>query len=163
MRPSTADHRLAKDFKLDISLFERMILNGMHCATLGVQHRMRPEFAQLIAPSIYPNLRNQQSVYAFPSIMGMTKNLFFINHTYLEEVSNAFKFLWKVPFRGFLVFFFGLRQGWIFYQIFACLFPKKIRNLNEGRNSHAQLFELYSKILHDDFCYFWVGEVKLRR
>ncbi|XP_044731423.1 NFX1-type zinc finger-containing protein 1-like isoform X2 [Chrysoperla carnea] len=89
LRPSTADYRLAKDCKLDISLFERMILNGMYCATLGVQHRMRPEFAQLIAPSIYPHLRNHQSVYAFPSIMGMTKNLFFIKHTHLEQVLDS--------------------------------------------------------------------------
>lgn len=90
LRPSTSVYRLAKDFNLDISLFERMIKNGMHCESLGVQHRMRPEFAQLIVPSIYPNLQNHHSVHAYPSIIGMKKNLFFIKHTYFEETVSHF-------------------------------------------------------------------------
>lgn len=78
-------YRLAKYFNLDISLFERMIKNGMHYHSLGVQHRMRSEFAQLIVPSIYPNLENHYLVDGYPNIIGMKKNLFFIKHTHLEE------------------------------------------------------------------------------
>ncbi|KAJ9575016.1 hypothetical protein L9F63_007818, partial [Diploptera punctata] len=58
LRPSPSVYRLAKEYNLDVSLFERMLNNGMHCEVLEVQHRMRPEIASLIVPAIYPHLIN---------------------------------------------------------------------------------------------------------
>ena len=56
LRPSTAVFELSRKYHLDVSLFERMIKNGMEPCILGVQHRMRPAMARLISPSIYPDL-----------------------------------------------------------------------------------------------------------
>jgi hypothetical protein len=85
LRPSPAVFRLARDFNLDISLFERMLKNKMHCDMLKVQHRMRPEVAELIVPSIYPELLNHSSVLQYETIRGMLKSVFFITHNHPEE------------------------------------------------------------------------------
>lgn len=85
LRPSPAVFQLAKDYHLDVSLFERLINNGVRCVTLGTQHRMRPEISRLICPAIYPQLRDHESVRSFPDVRGVTKNLFFVNHSIPEE------------------------------------------------------------------------------
>ncbi|XP_069677368.1 NFX1-type zinc finger-containing protein 1-like [Periplaneta americana] len=85
LRPSPAVFRLARDYNFDISLFERMLKNNMHCEVLKVQHRMRPEIAKLIVPSIYAELENHASVMQFEKIRGMLKSLFFITHNHSEE------------------------------------------------------------------------------
>ena len=54
---------------------------------MGVQHRMRPEIAQLIVPSIYPTLENHSSVLEYPGVRGMASNLFFLTHTE-EEIGD---------------------------------------------------------------------------
>lgn len=85
LRPSTAVFHLARKYHLDISLFERMILNGMEPCVLEVQHRMRPEVASLIVPSIYPHLLNHESVENYGHVPGMLKDVFFLDHTELEQ------------------------------------------------------------------------------
>ncbi|XP_077298497.1 NFX1-type zinc finger-containing protein 1-like [Arctopsyche grandis] len=85
LRPTTASYRLGRKFNLEISLFERTFKNGKNFCQLGVQHRMRPEIANLITPSIYPVLENHPSVLDYPSVKGVAKNLFFISHNIPEE------------------------------------------------------------------------------
>nr|CAD7438059.1 unnamed protein product [Timema bartmani] len=85
LRPTTAVFKLAREYNFDISLFERMVKNGMHCQTLQVQHRMRPEIAQLIVPTIYPVLHNHESVQKYSRILGLVKSVYFITHNHLEE------------------------------------------------------------------------------
>nr|CAD7432792.1 unnamed protein product [Timema monikensis] len=85
LRPTTAVFKLAREYNFDISLFERMVKNGMHCQTLQVQHRMRPEIAQLIVPAIYPVLHNHESVQKYNRILGLVKSVYFIAHNHLEE------------------------------------------------------------------------------
>ena len=51
---------------------------------MGVQHRMRPEIARLIVPSIYPTLENHASVLEYPGVRGMASNVFFLTHTEQE-------------------------------------------------------------------------------
>jgi hypothetical protein len=53
LRPNTANYSMEKKYHLGTSLFERMIINDVHCYTLNVQHRMRPEISCLIRPTIY--------------------------------------------------------------------------------------------------------------
>ncbi|KOB70545.1 Uncharacterized protein OBRU01_14931 [Operophtera brumata] len=93
LRPSASHMKLAKHFQLEVSLFERMINNGIHSRRLSVQHRMRPEIAALICPHIYPELENHPSVYDFPDVKGMTKNLYFYSHEFKEEESNKYTHL----------------------------------------------------------------------
>lgn len=74
---------------MDISLFERMINNGMNGSILKVQHRMRPAFANLIRPKIYKDLLDHDSVLAYPPMVGIDKNLLFLNHSNAESTVNA--------------------------------------------------------------------------
>ena len=54
-------YRLATRFKLDVSLFERLVKNSVEHVTLARQRRMRPQIARLIAP-IYPHLHDHPHV-----------------------------------------------------------------------------------------------------
>ncbi|CAH0691773.1 unnamed protein product [Spodoptera exigua] len=88
LRPSASHVKLAKRYNIEVSLFERMITNGMHSRRLNVQHRMRPEIAALISPHIYKDLANHPSVETFKNVPGLEKNVYFFTHDYREQVSN---------------------------------------------------------------------------
>ena len=84
LRPKPEVYVLAKKYHLDVSLFERMVNVGLQCETLNVQHRMRPEIAALMK-HIYDDLENHKTVEEYEDIKGIKKNMFFINHSHLEN------------------------------------------------------------------------------
>ncbi|CAG9101992.1 unnamed protein product [Plutella xylostella] len=85
LRPTAAHYKLAKHFNLDVSLFERMIRNGVHARTLTTQRRMRPSFVQLIVPAVYERLDSHPSVYEYEDVRAMRDNLFFFTHDVYED------------------------------------------------------------------------------
>ncbi|KAI9551691.1 hypothetical protein GHT06_022027 [Daphnia sinensis] len=85
LRPPTTVYTLAKNYHLDVSLFERLIKNGVDASVLGVQHRMRTDVAKLIVPAIYPHLKNHPSVLNYPDVLGMAENVFFLAHSEREK------------------------------------------------------------------------------
>ncbi|CAH1269009.1 ZNFX1 [Branchiostoma lanceolatum] len=91
LRPNPTVYELAKKYNMDISLFERMINNDMQCQRLQLQHRMRPEFARLLTPHIYESLDNHESVLNYENIKGVSSNLFFVDHSHLEEQDKDMK------------------------------------------------------------------------
>ena len=90
LRPKPNHYELEKKYKLDISLFQRLIENGIPHVTLTVQHRMRPEIASLIHPAIYPELRNGPRAikHAQHRISGVSHSVFFLHHECPEEKHN---------------------------------------------------------------------------
>ncbi len=88
LRPKPNDYDMVKKYKLDISLFERLVTNNFLHVTLENQHRMRPEIAELVHPHIYPTLHNHESVLKYPKVDGIRKNLYFISHNELEKASS---------------------------------------------------------------------------
>ena len=84
LRPRVNEFKLAKDFKFDVSLFERMVQKGIQCERLSVQHRMRPEIATLMK-HVYEGLENHESVSRFKKVRGLQRNMFFIDHRQPEE------------------------------------------------------------------------------
>jgi superfamily I DNA and/or RNA helicase len=84
LKPNPTVYELAKKYSLEVSLFERMVNNGMQCHTLNIQHRMRPEIALLVR-HIYKGLLNHESVRRYENIMGVRNNLVFINHGHTED------------------------------------------------------------------------------
>ena len=88
LRPKPNEIKLASEYKLDISLFERLVMNHISHSTLNIQHRMRPEIAKLVHPHIYDTLYNHESVLRYDNIKGVAKNIFFINHEYNEEKND---------------------------------------------------------------------------
>ena len=79
LRPKSNHYILGKEYGLEISLFERLVNNGLPYATLKYQHRMRPEISELIHPHIYPELYDHESVKQYPNIQGMLHNIFFVS------------------------------------------------------------------------------------
>ncbi|XP_064486607.1 NFX1-type zinc finger-containing protein 1-like [Ornithodoros turicata] len=85
LRPSNSVYELSVRYKMEVSLFERMIDNGTICHQLQVQHRMRPNFVKLLVPNFYDNLDSSAHVKSFEDIRGIDGNMFFINHTINED------------------------------------------------------------------------------
>jgi superfamily I DNA and/or RNA helicase len=87
LRPQTADYEMSSKYNLNISLFERLIVNGMPFKQLKLQHRMRPEISGLLTPHIYKELYNHKSVFEYPNIRGLChkSNQLFITITILLD------------------------------------------------------------------------------
>ncbi|KAH9515707.1 NFX1-type zinc finger-containing protein 1, partial [Bulinus truncatus] len=85
LRPKTEVYELAKNFGMEISLFERLMKNNINCIQLTEQHRMRPEISKYMK-HIYPHLKDSQSVFNRERVMGMDKDIFFITHDRSEGV-----------------------------------------------------------------------------
>ncbi|XP_059164905.1 NFX1-type zinc finger-containing protein 1-like [Physella acuta] len=83
LRPNPTVYELAKDYKLEISLFERLINNKVPHTLLKEQHRMRPEISKIMK-HIYNHLEDHSSVLKYEHIRGVGKDVFFIKHKELE-------------------------------------------------------------------------------
>jgi len=77
-----------KQYRLDESMFERLVRedNCLSVAQLDVQRRMRPEISELIRQTIYPGLRDHPSVSTYPNVVGMNRNVYWLDHRH-EEAS----------------------------------------------------------------------------
>lgn len=81
LRPSTTVYELSTKYKMNISLFERMVRNNVPCVTLQEQHRMRPEISSLLRhKNLYPNLRDHGNVLTYENIKGVDENVQFVDH-----------------------------------------------------------------------------------
>ena len=88
LKPKPNCYDLEKKYGLAVSLFERLTVNGIPFTTLEVQHRMRPEIAELLLQAnIYSHLENHDSVKHYEHVLGIGKDLFFIDH-HAPEKSN---------------------------------------------------------------------------
>lgn len=70
LRPRNAVHELATDFNMEISLFERLIKNGVEHYQLKEQHRMRPCISSLLRPHIYEELFDHPDVEKYEDVKG---------------------------------------------------------------------------------------------
>ena len=82
--PTPNLYKLSKRYNLNVSLFERLVNNNIPRVRLNVQHRMRPEIS-FFMQHFYDDLIDNDSVKNFENIKGLTKNVFFINHSSKEE------------------------------------------------------------------------------
>ncbi|GAB6018951.1 NFX1-type zinc finger-containing protein 1 [Chamberlinius hualienensis] len=80
LRPKPNVYELAKDFNLDVSLFERFVKNGFPYERLQLQHRMRPEISSLLVPNIYSDLIDHPIVKLYGNIAGMKTSVYFFDH-----------------------------------------------------------------------------------
>ncbi|XP_078484289.1 NFX1-type zinc finger-containing protein 1-like [Ciona intestinalis] len=86
LKPSPTVYELATKMNLDVSLFERLIKNGLPFAQLICQHRMKPRIADLIRPHIYKTLTDHEVVKKYEDIPGVEKSLYFISHNKMEDM-----------------------------------------------------------------------------
>lgn len=86
LRPKTSNPMLAQENGLQISMFERLILNKLPYIQLKVQRRMCPEISENLR-FIYKKLVDHDIVksYLYNDIRGLSSNVFWIDHDYPEE------------------------------------------------------------------------------
>lgn len=80
--------------QLDRSQFERLSVGergrpSMPVAQLNVQRRMRPDISTLIRETIYDKLTDHPSTLQLPDVVGIRKNVFWLNHDYMEDEGQA--------------------------------------------------------------------------
>lgn len=93
LRPKIENNDLDYDnpraeHKLNISLFERLIKEGLPHGLLLTQHRMHPDIAQLINGT-YPDLRNGASTVDREPVRGLRQRLQFITHSADEDQAGT--------------------------------------------------------------------------
>ncbi|KAG2767654.1 hypothetical protein Pcac1_g21236 [Phytophthora cactorum] len=97
LRPHIADYNLSvesaigKRFALDVSLFERLVApaSGLPFWMLTEQHRMRPQISQLIRMLFYPEVRDARETLEYPPLLGVDKDVLFVNHNHPEDGASA--------------------------------------------------------------------------
>ncbi|KAJ7772619.1 hypothetical protein DFH07DRAFT_993348, partial [Mycena maculata] len=92
LRPTLNNYSLSMDnkrgrqlFKFDMSLMERLAVNGLAMSQINVQRRMRPAISSLIRNALYPALQDHKLVRSYPDVRGFSKNVFFFSHTHREN------------------------------------------------------------------------------
>eukprot|EP00397_Hematodinium_sp_SG-2012_P000261 GEMP01000261.1.p1 GENE.GEMP01000261.1~~GEMP01000261.1.p1 ORF type:complete len:1338 (+),score=346.47 GEMP01000261.1:3553-7566(+) len=87
--PSVNSYMLKKQHDFDLSLMERLILNGFPHGTLMKQSRMRTETSALLRPR-YPNLEdNLPVVSALPDVECCATNVFWWDHDFIEHTGRS--------------------------------------------------------------------------
>ncbi|KAI4673398.1 uncharacterized protein J4E84_011123 [Alternaria hordeiaustralica] len=101
LRPSVTNFRdlsleseRGKLHALDRSQFERLSIGEpgrslMPVAQLNVQRRMRPQISSLIRETIYDKLKDHSSTIDLPDVVGMRRNVFWLDHTNLENEKDT--------------------------------------------------------------------------
>jgi AAA domain len=120
LRPQINNYELSLEcqqglpYQLDRSQFERLSRGErgrprVPLAQLNVQRRMRPEISSLVRETIYPQLIDHDTTKHYPDVVGMRKNVFWLDHDNTEEGSDAdmhqksHSNVWEVEFTHALV------------------------------------------------------------
>ena len=101
LRPNPNVYELARKYKLEVSLFERMVFNKCQVKCLSHQHRMRPEISQLLR-TIYVELYDHPSVTKYEDIRGVASNVYFLQHNE-PEVTNKEVSSYSNPHEAYFV------------------------------------------------------------
>lgn len=77
-------------YQLDRSQFERLSVGipgrpRIPVAQLDVQRRMRPSISALIRETLYPGIKDHSSTRGLREVVGLRKNLFWLDHDHLED------------------------------------------------------------------------------
>ena len=87
-------------FSLDMSTFERLIrdpdLEIPHY-TLQSQRRMDPSISDLIRQTLYPSLKDHESVLDYPTVTGVRKRLYWLDHRVPETGEDPTQALQNSP------------------------------------------------------------------
>lgn len=100
LRPQINNYNLSLEsqqgmlYQLDRSQFERLSTGEpgrprFPVAQLNVQRRMRPQISTLIRETVYPRLVDHDSTRNLPDVVGMRKNVFWLDHDNFEEGAQA--------------------------------------------------------------------------
>ncbi|KAH7120477.1 AAA domain-containing protein [Dactylonectria macrodidyma] len=90
LRPQIQNYELQ-----NMSLFERLVQPPHNTdlrvpySILETQRRMHPSISELIRSTLYPSLKNAESIMNYPEVVGMKKRLFWFHHDRLEAKAES--------------------------------------------------------------------------
>ena len=147
LKPQVNNCELERDYVFNTSMMERLIRNKLPYATLQMQNRMRPEFAELLK-DIYPDLKNHPRVTQNEPPKCMEKSMFFRTHSSPEIPGRSYKNEGEATRAIYLALFF-LSQGYCASQItILAAYQKQVQVLREKIKSiqteYRSLFEKQS-------------------
>ena len=158
LRPQVQNYDLSMEnprgrkYSLDVSLFERLIRHPdsntrIPYDTLEVQRRMDPSISRLIRNTIYPKLKDHEDVKDYPSVVGLRKRLFWLDHRVPEGQGDPSQLSstshwndWEVELLAALVTHL-VRQGTYKNEEIAILTPY-VRQLQKIRNTLGTIFDI---------------------
>ncbi|KIP05604.1 hypothetical protein PHLGIDRAFT_147296 [Phlebiopsis gigantea 11061_1 CR5-6] len=95
LRPTINNYSLSSEhrrggqiWRFDQSQMERLSRSGFPMAQLDEQRRMRPQIADLVRTTLYPNLKDHEMVTHYPAVRGMHKPVYFLDHRHKENGSE---------------------------------------------------------------------------
>ncbi|VDK44724.1 unnamed protein product [Anisakis simplex] len=148
LRPNPAVHVLAKQYKLEISMFERLIKNNYPCSTLLYQHRMAPCISDTLMPHFYPLLENADVVKEYPDVKGCATNIFMFCHRQPETPIPSLSH--RNEFEGdfaFALFNYLLQQGYSPNQItILCTYAAQTGYVKSLLDKRLQLAGDYPRV-----------------
>jgi hypothetical protein len=93
LRPKVDNYALTVErgdgYNLNMSMFERLIVQGHSHTTLVKQHRMHPEISRLPRGLTYPGLLDGAKTSDRPVIQGLQDRVIFVNHEHPEANFSA--------------------------------------------------------------------------
>ncbi|CAE8635058.1 unnamed protein product [Polarella glacialis] len=84
LRPKLNSFDLARRHHFDLSLFERLVVQGCQRAKLVTQLRMKPDVSDLVRP-FYERIDDHARVKNYPRVPGVADSLFWISHSVVED------------------------------------------------------------------------------
>ena len=114
LRPHVESYTLEKNYNFAVSLFERLVINGINFVTLEKQRRMRSDFADFIRVIYGNKYCDHESVAEYENIKGVQQNLFFFDHKYEESQTEGSKSKTNDFEANFIVYFtkYFVQQGY---------------------------------------------------
>ena len=91
----SVDSRWGKTYRLDESLFERLMfpsqdgIDPLPTSRLSVQRRMHPDIADISRATLYSYLTDHSSTASHPVVTGMAKRIQWFDHDYEEDSPNS--------------------------------------------------------------------------
>lgn len=99
LRPQIQDYELQStnsrgvQYSLDMSLFERLVQPAhptdarIPFSILETQRRMHPAISELVWSTLYPCLKDADTVAKYPAVVGLRERLFWLHHEELEAAT----------------------------------------------------------------------------
>ncbi|KAF4954475.1 hypothetical protein FGADI_5254 [Fusarium gaditjirri] len=92
LRPKVSNYVLTKEkgegYDLNVSLFERLVVQGRHFTALEEQHRSHPDISQYPRMLAYPELKDMPSTRDRQPIRGLKSRITFVHHERPEDTMN---------------------------------------------------------------------------
>ncbi|KAF5703877.1 NFX1-type zinc finger-containing protein [Fusarium mundagurra] len=92
LRPKVGNYLLTKEkgegYDLNVSLFERLVIQGRHFTALEEQHRSHPDISQYPRMLAYPELKDMPSTSIRQPIRGLKSRVTFVHHERPEDTMD---------------------------------------------------------------------------